>query len=87
MLFQLGQVVATANATQNLDNLEIVDLIRKHATGDFGVLDNHDINMNKRAIKNGDDRVFSAYMVRGNKVYVITEWDRSITTVLMAEDY
>jgi hypothetical protein len=87
MLFQLGQVVATANAMEVLEQQEMAELIRKHVTGDFGVLDKHDIDMNKRAIKNNDDRVFSAYMVRGNKVYVITEWDRSVTTVLLAEDY
>lgn len=43
--------------------------------------------MNDRAVESGDDRIFSAYTIEGHRVYIITEWDRSYTTMLLAEEY
>ena len=86
-LFKLGKCVATANVMEILNQSEMMDLITRHVTGDFGDLDKHDSKLNNNAIKNNDDRVFSAYTVNGEKIYVITEWDRSVTTVLLASDY
>lgn len=85
-LFNLGRVVATSNAMEHLESHEIHTLITRHITGDFGV-DKNDTNVNLNAIKTGKERIFSAYTVRGEKIYVITEWDRSVTTVLLASDY
>ena len=88
-LFELGQIVTTRSIADSVDPSKVASMIRNHITGNWGeggVLCNEDIDLNHEAIKNGD-RVLSAYMVQGQKVYVITEWDRSYTTVLYAEEY
>lgn len=85
-LFDLGQVVTTRTIADSLEPVQVASLIRQHITGDFGVLENEDIEANQEAIKHGE-RVLSAYIVNGEKVYVITEWDRSVTTVLFADEY
>ena len=86
-LFSLGTIVTTRTIAESVDAAKVASMIRSHTTGDFGVLENEDIDANKAAIKNGDDRILSAYVVDGEKVYVITEWDRSYTTVLFANEY
>jgi hypothetical protein len=86
-LFELGQIVTTRTISESVEAAKIASVIRNHVTGDFGVLENEDIDANKKAIQNGDDRILSAYVVDGSKVYVITEWDRSYTTVLFANEY
>ncbi|WP_036667200.1 MULTISPECIES: hypothetical protein [Bacteria] len=85
-LFELGHVVTTRTIADSLEPVKIASLIRQHITGDFGVLDNEDIDSNHEAIKHGE-RVLSAYMVDGEKVYIITEWNREYTTVLYADEY
>ena len=61
-------------------------LLTRHATGDWGKLDDHDQEVNRRAVKDGD-RVFSEYMVGDLKLWIITEADRSVTTILLPADY
>ncbi|MDP9477752.1 MAG: hypothetical protein M3R38_19060 [Actinomycetota bacterium] len=62
-------------------------LLARHATGDWGDLDGHDRRENRRSLKNGW-RVLSSYPVGDNlKVWVITEADRSYTTILLPEEY
>lgn len=65
----------------------IVALFRRHLSGDFGELDADDRAVNERAIASGEERVFSSYSVGGVRVYVITEHDRSRTTLLLADEY
>ena len=61
--------------------------LRRHATGDWGELNTEDRLANENALLRGH-RLFSAYhSAAGVKFYVITEWDRSVTTVLLPEDY
>lgn len=85
--FSLGRVVATSNAAANLDELSVQIAIRRHALGDWGELDAHDRAENEAALQN-DNRILSAYRdCRGTKFFIITEWDRSVTTILMPEDY
>ena len=83
----LGQVVATANAARTLPQSEVIDALRRHATGDWGDVDTEDHESNNRAIRDGD-RLLSVYhTIDGTKFWIITEWDRSVTTVLLPEDY
>ena len=91
--FRLGQLVGTPAALEALlaAGVSPLALIRRHVTGDFGDLDEHDRQANEEAIAHGL-RVFSAYTVTSDsgestRVYVITEAGRSATTVLRAEDY
>ena len=83
----LGQVVATANAARTLPQDEIVVALRRHASGDWGDVDEEDHESNDKAFQH-DDRLLSVYHTSGGtKFWIITEWDRSVTTILLPEDY
>lgn len=83
----LGQVVITSNAAQQLPQAEVTQAIQRHANGDWGDVDGEDRIANDRAIQDGD-RLLSVYhTANGIKFWIITEWDRSATTVLLPEDY
>ncbi|WP_238897558.1 hypothetical protein [Achromobacter xylosoxidans] len=62
--------------------------LRRHLGGDWGDLSDNDRRQNDAALKSGEDRLFSAYEIGPSlKVWVITEWDRSVTTVLLPSEY
>ncbi len=85
--FTLGQTVITSNARATLAPADVTRAIARHAAGDWGDLDPHDVRENEFALANGC-RLFSAYSDgNGRRFYVITEADRSVTTVLLPEDY
>jgi hypothetical protein len=85
--FRLGHLVSTPNALSQVPNDEIIKAIQRHQAGDWGDVDEHDRQENERALSEGT-RLLSVYhTVAGVKFWVITEWDRSVTTVLMPEDY
>lgn len=92
--FQLGTIVATTNAmTQIIQTgtppAEVIgNLLARHMVGDWGVVCKEDKQTNDDALAGGG-RLMSVYKVDGidDNVWVITEWDRSVTTVLMPEDY
>lgn len=86
--FSLGKVVVTYGADNDLSQDEISNLIRKHSQLDQGELCDEDYQMNITAIQPGqEDRIFSCFVLHGERYYVITEWDRSVTTVLRADEY
>jgi hypothetical protein len=88
MLFEPGQLVATPAALEHLrvHGISPVELIRRHISGDWGDVCISDQRLNAKAIADGD-RILSAYLTAGQKIYVITEWDRSLTTILFAAEY
>lgn len=87
--FRLGQLVATPGALLLLACHQVnpLELIGRHITGDFGDLDAEDQQRNEEAIEQGA-RVFSSYRLPNDeKVWCITEWDRSVTTLLLPVEY
>ncbi|MBD3672761.1 MAG: hypothetical protein HUJ26_04470 [Planctomycetaceae bacterium] len=87
--FSLGRVVATSGALDALetagDNLSV--FLSRHANGDWGLVSVEDAAMNDEALRHGD-RVLSAYKTSlGTKLWIITEADRSATTVLLPSEY
>ncbi len=85
--FTFGRLVATPNALAAIPNEEILVALGRHLQGDWGTLDTEDWNANDSALAHGE-RLFSAYVSTGNvKFWIITECDRSVTTVLLPEDY
>jgi hypothetical protein len=84
--FQLGQVVITANAAQRLDTVPVHEALRRHAAGDWGDICPEDACENELSLKKGF-RLLSAYGTGERRFWVITEADRSATTVLMPDDY
>ena len=85
--FALGQTVITANAKAVLPELDVVLALQRHHSGDWGNVDDHDRQVNEDALRSGDRLVSIYQSVRDQKFYIITEWDRSVTTVLLPEDY
>ena len=88
-LFHLGDVVATPQSICLLSQsgMSLLDLLQRHATGDWGDLCTDDINANNDVLQYGD-RLLSSYVLsESSKVWVITEYDRSVTTVLLPSEY
>ena len=83
----LGRTVITTNAQKVLSDSDIANALNRHQSGDWGELCEEDKQVNVDALKNGE-RIMSVYISNGGKKFwVITEADRSCTTVLMPEDY
>ena len=85
--FPLGRLVATPNALEHIPNPDIMTALLRHLTGDGGDVDEHDREENELSLKEGF-RLLSVYRsAAGVKFWIITEADRSRTTVLLPEDY
>lgn len=86
-LFPLGRVVIPANAQEALDRPSVLRALGRHENGDWGSLDREDRETNELALNRGE-RLLSAYEdASGTAFWIITEWDRSVTTVLLRQDY
>jgi hypothetical protein len=84
--FPLGQIVMTANASRQLAAEDIQKALTRHAAGDWGEVCEGDREENELSLKEGY-RLLSVYRSGETKFWIITEADRSVTTVLMPEDY
>lgn len=85
--FALGQTVATPNALETIPKEEIFAALSRHQNCDWGDVCTQDRWANDRAVRS-DKRIFSVYHSKdGTKFWIITEADRSATTVLLPEDY
>jgi len=86
----LGRIVATPAALRELESSGQTgaEFLRRHAAGDWGdALGAEDWEENQQALKE-KRRVLSSYwLANGEKLWIITEWDRSVTTLLLPEDY
>jgi hypothetical protein len=86
-VFRLGRIVTTPNALQSLTQDDILTGIQRHQAGDWGNLTDDDRAANNRALAHGG-RILSAYQAtNGTRFWLITEADRSITTILLPEDH
>lgn len=85
--FELGTLLITPTAQATLDQADVVEAIQRHAVGDWGELCEEDRLENELSLEEGL-RLLSAYASRnGVKFWIITEADRSATTVLLPEDF
>lgn len=85
--FVLGRLLMTPAVQESVPPSEVMRALRRHAQGDWGELDREDASANERALVDGA-RILSAYRSEaGVKFWVITEADRSSTTVLLPRDY
>jgi hypothetical protein len=89
-LFKLGQIVATPAAIDMLRAAALNPLLflGRHAFGDWGQIDDDDREANRAALKNGS-RLISSYTINRNndRLWIITEADRSVTTLLLPQEY
>ena len=85
--FPLGRIVMTDGASQALSPHDIATALLRHARGDWGEVCSPDWEVNGRALEGGG-RLLSAYHDRrGVRFWIVTEADRSATTVLLPDDY
>jgi hypothetical protein len=87
--FPLGRIVATPGALRALEhtNQNPFEFLERHQAGDWGELCEEDKRENEFSVRNGF-RILSSYRTRnGTKIWVITEADRSVTTLLRAHEY
>ena len=84
----LGKVLAAPGALKLLRDAgeDPSGYLARHASGDWGELDAHDRRANERSLERGW-RVLSSYTVGEGRVWVITEADRSVTTILLPDEY
>jgi hypothetical protein len=94
--FSLGAVVATPAALELLanHNENPATFLARHQAGDFGDLDPHDVRTQNAALKaeakdaEAAQRMISSYTLGdGERLWIITEWDRSVTTLLLPNEY
>ena len=83
-LFETGDLAASPGAIQAL----VREVIARHVRGDWGDLDEEDVQENEHSVSRRL-RILSAYVLpnTGIRVWVITEADRSVTTVLLPDEY
>lgn len=85
--FCLGKIVATRTAFDAIDMHDMLEGVARHARGDWGDVPPEDRIANDEALAD-EGRLLSAYTdARGQPFWVITEADRSSTTILLPEDY
>ena len=84
----LGRILATPGALKLLGKSggHPFEYLARHTTGDWGDLCTFDRRQNEIALREGL-RIFSSYDVPAGRVWIITEADRSITTILLPEEY
>jgi len=83
---RLGTVVCTARA-RALDPSDVSEALLRHQVADWGDVCRHDWLLNNAALVERG-RVLSAYRtIKGEEFWIITEWDRSYTTVLLPSEY
>jgi hypothetical protein len=84
--FPIGQLVITRAALELLSPEDVGKAIVRHITGDWGNICPEDKQANEDALVHGD-RLLSAYGDKDRRFWIITEADRSVTTILLPEDY
>ncbi len=87
--FPLGEIVTTRTLFEHceMNYFTLLPYLVRHAQGDWGEVCQEDKETNDYALENGE-RLLSAYTLPdGEKIWIITEWSRSVTTMLFPSDY
>lgn len=90
-VMDLGQLVMTRGIADAIDKnpvfeFEVHKSFIRYLFYDWGELCQEDMDLNLEALRNGD-RILALYETSYGKIYIITEWDRSVTTILFAHEY
>ncbi|PSW79631.1 hypothetical protein [Photobacterium damselae] len=86
--FDLGVIVVTRGVDAFLDgnHLPLVIPLKQHKKGDWGLCYEEDAILNNFATHNGD-QILSVYEINDERIWIVTEWDRSVTTILFPNEY
>lgn len=90
--FELGQVLQTRGIADAIENnptfaQEVYKAFNDYTACKWGDTCAEDAELNNQAIKNNDDRIVAKYITSEGDIFIITEWDRSATTILFASEY
>ena len=85
--FQLGRIVITRAAIAEISPEDIFGAVRRHAQADWGNVEPEDREANNDALRLGDRLLSSYQSARRIEFWILTEWDRSVTTILLPSDY
>lgn len=90
--FDLGTLVQTTgvyaeSSTDSVFSKEIVKCLARHCNKDWGDLCEEDAAMNDEAVQAGEGRLLSSYKTSKGKLWIITEHDRTVTTILFPHEY
>ena len=87
MVAQLGAFFVTRTAARRLNKTDAMDCLERHMIGDYGDVDDFDWKTNDLAWKYGFPVISSYFDRKKNRFLIITEADRSATTILLPEEY
>lgn len=93
--FQTGQTVCTRGIADRMANDDcfaafVLLSLDRYTHCDWGEMSEDDKRMNDEAVETGEDRIFASYTrvcYPEDKIWIITEWDRSATTILFPSEY
>ena len=88
----LGKIVMTREinnciAENQIFTKEVLKSLLRYKNHDWGEMCDEDRQMNDEAVRSGNDRILASYETSKGKIYIITEHDRSATTILFADEY
>lgn len=87
LVLDFGMVCVTQGATERLNKDDVRSALSRHIFGDWGIVDMDDWRENDLSLRNGF-RILSAYVDRNSqKFWIVTEADRSTTTIMLPEEY
>ncbi|MBY7933103.1 type I restriction endonuclease subunit M [Vibrio fluvialis] len=86
MPFSLGRVVVTRELYNSFSSTDLTSLLQRHENCDWGNCCLDDALNNDKATKS-NQRILSSYKLNGTDIWIITEHDRSVTTILYPRDY
>lgn len=86
-LFDIGRLFATPGAIDAITQVEMFDALNRHVRGDWGKVCTEDQEANNDSLKEGLRLLSSYEAIDGVKFWIITEADRSATTILLPEEY
>ena len=89
--FSLGKLVMTRAVHEKMNRdidfaIGVLESFERYLSCDWCDLCSEDKAENEKALRNGE-RIFALYNIGNEKIYIITEWDRSVTTILFPEEY
>jgi hypothetical protein len=82
-----GKIVITRGAHALFQTYDLSIYLNRHLNCDWGSIDKEDAKQNDFALNN-NERILSVYKITKTiTIWIITEWDRSVTTILLPEEY
>lgn len=93
--FQVGRLLLTKGAHELFMkdanfNKFVNRSLGRYVNGDWGVTPKEGCELNDEAVETGEDRILAAYSIKEHpdwNIWIVTEWDRSVTTVLFPDEY